>query len=117
MQDFRKLEVWRLAMELTEEVYRLTALLPSDERFGLCSQARRASISIPSNIAEGTARESSPELLRFLRIALGSLSELETQVELMRRLNLVEPSESLHFEKRARHLGIKLRNFAAKLQN
>jgi four helix bundle protein len=78
-------------MALVEAVYRLSAKFPSDERFGLTSQLRRSSVSVPSNIAEGAARSSSADYLRFLHVARGSLSELDTQLLLARRLGLAEP--------------------------
>jgi four helix bundle protein len=79
-------------MDLVEVVYRLTSEFPSDERFGLTSQLRRSSVSIPSNIAEGAARSSTGDYLRFLHMARGSLSELDTQLILARRLGLAEPN-------------------------
>ena len=77
MQDFRKLDVWKKAHELTLKVYDLTATLPKDEQFGLTSQIRRSCSSIPANIAEGCGRNGNAELLRFVSIASGSASELE----------------------------------------
>lgn len=84
--SFRDLLAWQEAMKLAELVYRQTQVLPKAEAFGLISQMRRAAISIPSNIAEGSGRNSSGELSQFLGIAGGSLSELETQNELCVRL-------------------------------
>jgi four helix bundle protein len=78
----KKLDVWVLSMELSRTVYRLTAAFPKDERFGLVSQLRRAAVSIPSNIAEGAARDSDNEFRNFLSIARDSLSELDTQLDL-----------------------------------
>ena len=91
----QRLDVWRDSMELVTLVYRLTATFPAEERFTLSAQMRRAAISVPSNIAEGAARRSTPELLRFLAIARGSLAELDTQILLAHRLGLAEPDADL----------------------
>jgi four helix bundle protein len=85
-RQHRELSVWVEAMDLVQEIYRLSSALPGDERFGLMTQMRRAAVSIPSNIAEGAARGSTKELVQFLSIALGSASELDTQLELLHRL-------------------------------
>jgi four helix bundle protein len=85
--DHKKLDVWKSSMDLVVEVYALTKDFPEDERFGLISQMRRAAVSIPSNIAEGATRRSDKECIQFLMVALGSLSELETQYLLSIRLN------------------------------
>ena len=90
IRSYRDLDVWRLAMELAEAVYRCTAGFPRSELFGLVAQMRRAAISIPSNIAEGRSRSTSKEFHHFLSIALGSLAELETQLELAIRLGYSE---------------------------
>jgi four helix bundle protein len=82
----RNLLAWREAMTLVEAVYRDTAGFPNEETFGLKSQLRRSAISVPSNIAEGAARNSTRELVQFLGITCGSLAELETQLELAIRL-------------------------------
>ena len=89
VRSFRDLIVWQQAMEVTELVYVFASKLPSDERYGLISQMCRAAVSVPSNIAEGWGRGSSSDrqLLSFLRIARGSLFELETQLELAPRLH------------------------------
>src|SRR5947207_11950442 len=85
-QNYRDLIVWQKAMDLVEHVYRTSRRFPKDELYALTNQIRRAAVSIPSNIAEGQGRGSDPELLRFLRIAHGSLRELETQVLIAERL-------------------------------
>jgi len=77
MKDFRKLTVWEKSHRLTLAIYRITESFPDTERYGLISQMRRASASIPTNIAEGSGRGSDAELARFLQIAMGSASELE----------------------------------------
>jgi four helix bundle protein len=77
MKDFRKLSVWGKAHSLVIEIYKITASLPKSETFGLTSQIRRATASIPANIAEGCGRDGQADLARFLQIALGSASELD----------------------------------------
>jgi four helix bundle protein len=79
-KHYKDLIVWQKAMLLAKNIYQLTAGFPSDERFGLVSQMRRAAISVPSNIAEGQARHGTREFLQFLSHASGSLAELETQL-------------------------------------
>jgi four helix bundle protein len=88
--------VWQDAMELVEPVYAFSSPFPDTERFGLTSQVRRAAVSIPSNIAEGAARRSSPEYRRFLSMARGSLSELDTQCQIAVRLGYAELSPALN---------------------
>ena len=90
MQDFRKLQVWRRSHRLTLELYRVTKSFPASEQFGLTSQIRRASASIPANIAEGSGRVGNPEFARFLGIASGSASELEYHLILVHDLNLID---------------------------
>jgi len=78
--SYRELTVWQKSMDLVDAVYDLTATFPDDERYALTSQLRRSVVSVPSNIAEGNARESRRDYLRFLHIANGSLKEMETQL-------------------------------------
>jgi four helix bundle protein len=85
-----RLDVWRDSMDLVEAVYKLSGAFPEAERFGLTVQLRRAAVSVPSNIAEGAARRSTPEYLRFLSIARGSLSEASTQLQIARRLGYTD---------------------------
>ena len=93
---YSELVVWQKAMDLVTEIYKITATFPSDERFGLSSQARRAAVSIPSNIAEGHGRKSTGAYVNHLSIAYGSLMELETQIQIAVRLNFVTLDEILH---------------------
>mgnify|MGYP003635151372 CR=1 FL=1 len=89
MQDYRKLDVWKLSHELTMQIYRVTAEFPADERYNLTSQIRRSCVSIPSNIAEGCGRSSNAELMRFLYIAMGSAQELDYQLFLSAELTYI----------------------------
>ncbi len=91
--DFKKLDVWNLAMDFALEIYGILPLLPNEERFGLCDQMRRAAISVPSNIAEGQSRISSKEFIHFLSISKGSLAELETQLILCQRLGYIDETK------------------------
>jgi len=86
----KKLDVWRLAMDLVIDVYKVTEGFPKEEKFSLTDQIRRSVISIPSNIAEGAARNTRKEFINFLHIAQSSLSELDTQMELARRLGYLK---------------------------
>lgn len=95
MHNYKELKVWKEAIELTMSIYSLSAQFPSDERFGLTSQIRRASVSVPSNISEGSGRNSDGEFKQFLGIANGSLCELETQLIIARELNFVNDNEKL----------------------
>lgn len=88
MRDHRDLEVWQRAMDLAADVYQVTAKFPKGEQFGLCSQMRRAAVSVPSNISEGAARRTTRDFVAFLHTARGSLAELETQILLAARIGL-----------------------------
>jgi four helix bundle protein len=93
--DYRDLVAWQKSMTLAEVIYRETAGFPKEERYGLTAQMRRAAVSIPSNIAEGQGRRSSDEeFARFLRIALGSSSELDTQLEVASRLGFISAAST-----------------------
>ena len=93
MQDFRQLKVWQKAHELTMAVYRATARFPREELFGLTSQIRRSSVSIPANIAEGCGRVTHNDFSRFLTIAMGSASELEYHLLLSNDLRHLDKSK------------------------
>jgi len=96
----KKLDAWKLSMDLAIDVYRETDRFPNRERYGLSDQMRRASVSIPSNIAEGAARQTRKEFTNYLHIAQGSLSELDTQLELAKRLNFVDEKLRLLLDER-----------------
>lgn len=90
MHQFEKLKIWQKGMDIAEKVYKISAELPNDERFNLISQIKRCAVSIPSNIAEGSGRNSKKEFVQFLGIANGSSFELITQLMLLQRLNLIQ---------------------------
>ena len=89
MGNFKELLVWKKSIELVTEIYEITSVFPSEEKFGLVSQIRRASVSIPSNIAEGNARRSSADYIQFLKIARGSGAEVETQIIISKNLGFM----------------------------
>jgi four helix bundle protein len=90
VRSYKDLTVWQKSMDLVEEIYRIAKLLPSEERYALSDQMRRAAVSIPSNIAEGNARGSKKDYANFLTIAKGSCAELETQCQICVRLNYIK---------------------------
>ncbi len=96
---YQDLDAWKESIKLVKKIYEITNKFPQDEKFGIVSQIRRASISIPSNIAEGAARFSDKESLRFMEIALGSIAEVETQLIIANELgfinNIYDELESL----------------------
>jgi four helix bundle protein len=87
INSYKDLEVWKKAMDLVVEIYDLTDKFPKSETYGLVNQMRRAAVAIPSNIAEGQKRAYSKEFLQFLYISYGSGAELETQIEICKRLH------------------------------
>jgi len=116
LTTYRDLDVWQLAVELTVCVYEITQGFPADERFGLTSQMRRAAVSVPSNIAEGYARDHSPDYARFVSISRGSLSELETQLVIAGRLGYVTREDAKHAWELAQRVGMMLNRLRGSLQ-
>lgn len=90
MASYRELKVWQEGVRLAIEVYRVTATFPTEERYGLVSQLRRAAVSVPSNIAEGHGRNTANELIRFCGTSLGSLAEAETQLYIAAELGYLD---------------------------
>lgn len=89
----RRLDVWKRSLLLTREIYKTTSAFPKSEEYGLVSQMRRAAVSIPSNLAEGAGRKGSKEFKQFLNIAQGSISELDTQIELALMLGYISTDQ------------------------
>jgi len=114
--SFRDLEVWQEAMALVEDVYALTRGFPREEQYGLTSQVRRASISIPSNIGEGWRRRRRRAYLHHLDIALGSQGEVDVQVELAARLRYCTVADREHLQARIDKVGRMLNGLIAALQ-
>lgn len=100
MQDFRKLVVWEKSYKLALDTYLLTRSFPKEELYGLVSQMRRASISVPANIAEGCGRFTGSELARFLDIAMGSISELDCYLLFARDLNYVVEKDYMQLDEK-----------------
>ena len=94
----KRLDVWQAAMKVAQMVYQLTNTFPSEERFGLVTQMRRAAVSIPSNIAEGAARQGKREFKNFVSMAQGSLSELDTQLDLTILLGYISEDDVKEIE-------------------
>ncbi len=115
MGGYRELDVWRRSMDLAEAVYRLTRSFPTEEKFGLTSQARRSAASVPANIAEGYGRGTRPAYISFVRISQGSLKELETHLLLAARVGACRPSDIEPMLDEADQLGRMLRALAASL--
>ncbi len=117
MRDFRELKVWQKAHQLVLPVYRTTGEFPKGELYGLTSQSRRSSASIPANIAEGCARATDADFARFLQIALGSASELEYHLILARDLGYLTQSEHQPLEAQVVEVKKMLSSFIARLRS
>ncbi len=104
MKTYREIHAWQKAMELVTAIYTYTDSYPENEKFGLTNQIRRASVSIPSNIAEGFGRNSIPDFIRFLNIARGSLFELQTQIEISCNLDFLAPDNYLVLENKTEEI-------------
>jgi len=116
-RSYRDLVVWQKSMILAKVVYRLTASWPSDERFGLISQARRSAVSIPANLAEGQGRIGTKEFARFVAIAHGSLCELETELLLAEQLGFSEASQFAECKALMEEIGRMCRSLLAMGEN
>jgi len=115
IRDYRDLIVWKEAMEIAELVYSLTRAFPREEMFGTTSQMRRAAVSIPSNIAEGFGRAQRRLFIQFLRVAQGSLKELETQTLLSGRIGFLPDDRVTELSMRYERLGKRLVQFVRSL--
>ena len=113
--SFRDLDIWQLAMDLAVDIYHATLNFPSEERFGLTSQIRRSAVSLASNIAEGWGRGTQANLANYIRIARGSLCELETQMELANRLGFMP--DDVYRRLQVDMLGRKSYAFLAKVED
>lgn len=116
IRSYRDLKVWQVGMEVAAACYQVTRGWPREEMFGLTGQARRAATSIPANIAEGYGREGRKEYLQFLRIAQGSLKELETHLLLAVRVDLATPETMTPLLAQCEELGRMLHTLIRKLE-
>ena len=115
-QSFRGLDVWQEAMTLVEEIYVQSKRFPTDERFGLTSQLRRAAVSVPSNIGEGARRKRPKANLNHLEIALGSQGEVDVQLEIAFRLGYCEGNEYERIRERVARVGRMLNGLIASVK-
>ncbi|MBZ5549813.1 MAG: four helix bundle protein [Acidobacteriia bacterium] len=116
-RTYRELVAWQKAMKFVTEIYAATQRFPSEERYGLTNQLRRAAVSIPSNIAEGQARFSQKEFHHFLSQARGSLVEIETQLLIARELKYLQPAKADSLLAAADELGRVLNGLIASIKN
>jgi len=117
MDSYLELKVWEQGMELAVQCYETTKAFPRDEMFGMTSQIRRCATSVPANIAEGWGRQSTGDYIRFLRIAQGSLKELETHLLLSNRVGLLAAQALNELEQRTTDIGKMLAALIRSLQN
>ena len=117
MSGYRDLDAWKEGIVLVELVYELSARLPTDERFGLVQQMRRAAVSVPANVAEGHDRGATKEFSRFIGIARGSLAELETHLEVALRLGMLDQAQIAAACAKCDQLGRILRGLRKSIDN
>jgi four helix bundle protein len=115
IKTYRDLIVWQKAVDLVTEIYRVTDQFPKEEQFGLTSQMRRSSVSIPSKIAEGFGRRATRDYVRFLRTAVGSLFELQTQMIIAGKLQYSSNDDVTHIDRRTREIERMLSSLIRKL--
>jgi len=105
IKSYRDLEVWKKAMELVTQCYEMTENFPKKEIFGLASQLQRAAVSIPANISEGHARQHTKEFIQYISIAYGSLAELETHIEIAKRLGYITADTAVELNDKTSAIG------------
>jgi len=117
IRSYRDLDAWKLSMKLAEGCYRFTDTFPKSELFGLAAHIRKSAVSIPSNVAEGHSRRSRVAFANFVGIAMGSLAELETQIELARRLGMGQEEDAVSLLESAGDVGRILHGLRSALVN
>jgi four helix bundle protein len=116
IKSYKDLDVWQKSIELVKEIYKITKYFPREEQFGLISQTRRCAVSIPSNIAEGKTRQYANEYVQFLYVALGSCSELETQLIIAKELDFIKQTELDSLSEKIDHISRMIRNLIKSLR-
>lgn len=117
IQTFRELLIWQKSMLLITEIYKISAGFPQNEQYGLTSQIRRSAISVPSNIAEGFGRNSKLEFNRFLNISMGSLFEIQTQIEISFNLKFIDEENFKQIFENSREIERMISSFQSKLKD
>lgn len=115
MHNFKRLEVWNKSMALVRNIYELTKKFPKTEQFGLTSQIQRAAVSIPANIAEGSAKSSNKDFARFLEISVGSSCELETLIIIAKDLSYIDEANFNLLDKQIKEIQRMLLGFKSQL--
>jgi len=117
MQDFKELQIWKLAFDLNKEIYKTTAKFPKEELYALTQQLKRASVSVSSNIAEGCGKRTNKDFVSFLYNAMGSLKEIESQLLIAQDLNYLAQSKFIELDEKLDELGKKLTKFIQHVQS
>ncbi|HLA28971.1 MAG TPA: four helix bundle protein [Syntrophales bacterium] len=116
IKSYRDLEVWQKAMELVVECYQITKCFPVKEVYGLASQLQRAAVSVPANIAEGRSRRHNKEFIQYISIAYGSLAELETHIEIAKRLGYIVADSAVELINKTSTIGRMLNGLRRSLE-
>lgn len=116
VKSYKELDVWKKGLDIVDKIYKLTGKFPHEERYGLSVQMQRASVSIPSNIAEGFVRQHSKEYTQFLYVALGSCAELETQLIIANRRNCITQRDTEELQEDVDHESRMLMNLIKSLR-
>lgn len=116
MSQYQNLRIWQKSVDLTVEIYELTKNFPNNERYGIVSQMQRASVSVPSNIAEGAIRQHKKEFINFLYIGLGSLSELNTQVIITQKIGYINDFQCEKLKEEIDEIGKQISGLINKLK-
>ena len=116
MHNYKELEIWKASLKICTPIYKLTKTFPDDEKFGLISQIRRAAVSVPSNIAEGSSRTSNKDFNRFLEYSQGSLYEMQTQIIISTKRKFIPEESSENIENQITELQKMVSGFQNTLQ-